>query len=149
MILQNCVFSQTFNPNLPIFYTYSSAISVTFCNESMLFIPLFTLIDRPVNNVREKSISGFLSAMRVTQVMSHGWAQKWLSHTKSSCNIDIVLVYFQVLCTEPVSFHKSFTATFLFVPWKNYIHRSIQQSFNYFFCFVNFVSFLLGIRAIL
>ena len=135
MILQNCVFSQTFYPNLPIFYTYSSAISVTFCNESMLFIPLFTLIDRLVNNVREKSISGFLSAMRVTQVMSHGWAQKWLSHTKSSCNIDIVLVYFQVLCTEPVSFHKSFTVTFfLFHERITSTEASNNHSIIFLFC---------------
>ena len=34
LILQNCVFSQTFYPNLPIFYTYISAISVTFRNSA-------------------------------------------------------------------------------------------------------------------
>ena len=32
LILQYCVFSQTFYPNLPIFYTDISAISVTFHN---------------------------------------------------------------------------------------------------------------------
>ena len=34
LILQNCVFSQTFNPNLLISYTDISAISVTCCNSA-------------------------------------------------------------------------------------------------------------------
>ena len=38
MSLQNCVFSQTFYPYIPIFYTDISSISVTFRNSGVLVV---------------------------------------------------------------------------------------------------------------
>ena len=44
LIFPNFVFSQTFTPNLPIFYTDISVISVTFCNSGLGFLLFWDIL---------------------------------------------------------------------------------------------------------